>query len=125
MSAGSFVRSKYEASYAGALNPIHPIRIQPETLLANTGGEVNDPPVDDISNPISAKMSLGKRAVGLAPRYITIQFPSSPPVGYKPLGITKIPALTETFYNAATKGAICEYLGVNCEIISKSPEEAS
>jgi len=124
MSAGAFVRSKYEASYGGTTNPIHPIRVQPETLLANNGVEVNDPPVDDISNPISAKISLGRRARGLSPRFITLQFPSSPPTGYKELGITRIPALTEAFFDGVTVGSTVEYLSVNCIVVSKTPEQA-
>lgn len=124
MSAGNFIRSRYAADY-GDGSAIHPIRVQPETIAASIGSEDNDPPAGAINNPISAKISLGKRARGLSPRYITLEFPlTSPPTGYKAGGITRIPALTFPFWEAAVNGATCTYLGVACTVVSRSAEEA-
>jgi len=122
MSAGAFVLSKYAADY-GAGDNIHPIRVQPETLTAVGNSETNDEPGGAINNPISAITSRGRRSKGLIPRQITIRFPDTgQPTGYKPLGITRIPALTLPFYEAQLPGGTITYLGVSCTVISKSPE---
>lgn len=124
MSAGAFTRSKYSADY-GAGTAIHPIRVQPETLLAAIGSVINVAPEGDINNPISAITSKGKRARGLRPRTVTLQFPLvSPPTGYKAGGFTVIPALTSEFYDVAITGAECIYLGAACQVVSRSAESA-
>lgn len=124
MSSGVFVRAKYQATYGGGTN-IHPIRVQPETLDAVGNSETNDEPAGAINNPISAQISKGRRAKGLTPRYITIQFPlTGQPAGYKAGGITRIPALTEPFFEAQVTGATINYLGVDCEVVSTTAEEA-
>lgn len=121
MSAGAFSRSRYQASYTGT--PIHPIRVQPESIAASIGGVVNNPPAGVASNPISARVSGGKRTLGLTARKVIIAAPTvSPPTGYLPGGKTVIPALTETFYNAAIKGATCTYLGAAFVVVSRSVE---
>lgn len=124
MSAGVFVRSKYAANY-GAGSAVHPIRCQPETLLAITNAITNTEPAGAQNNPISAKISNSKRSLGLSPRYITIQFPlTGQPAGYKAGGITRIPCLTLAFFNAAAVGGTVTYQGVACICVSKSPEQA-
>lgn len=124
MSAGAFVRSRYQASY-GTGDQVHPIRVQPETLALTVGGDANGAPSDSITNPISALCSIGKRARGLSPRSVTIQFPATgQPTGYKAGGITRVPILTEGIYGSITVGGEVTYLGVTCEVISKSPESA-
>jgi len=121
MSAGAFVRSRYQASYTGT--PIHPIRVQPESIAASIGGVVNNPPAAAAANPISARVSGGKRTLGLTARKVIIAAPTaSPPTGYLPGGKTVIPALTEAFYNAAIKGATCTYLGASFTVVARSVE---
>lgn len=122
MSAGAFTISKYAASYGDGTS-IHPIRIQPETLTASIGGTANAAPSGAINNPIQCRVSGGKRQIGLLARYITIQFPSTgQPSTYQAGGTTRIPALTETFYNLAVKGAAITYLTVSCTVVSRSRE---
>jgi hypothetical protein len=123
MSSGVFTISKYAASYGDA-DQIHPIRIQPETLTASIGGTANSAPAGAVNNPIQCRSAGGKRQIGLAARYIVIKFPATgQPAGYAPSGTTRIPALTETFYNAATKGTAITYLTVaTCQIVSRSRE---
>lgn len=124
MSAGAFVRSKYQASYDIGTQ-IHPIRVQPETISAVAAGDTNAPPDGSTNNPISAKISLGRRARGLSPRYITLQFPlTGQPTGYKAGGITRIPALTQGWYDGINAGDTVTYLGVACIVVSKTPENA-
>lgn len=129
MSAGRFSRTRYEASYLDS-NPIHPVRVQPETLaLASQGDPVvtNSAPTGSISNPISALVTLGKRARGLRPRSISIQLKDgeTPPTGYVAGSIARVPLLREVMYNAVNVGDDVTYLGVDWQVIGKSPEEAT
>jgi hypothetical protein len=123
MSAGTFARALYEAQYGGATIYLHPIRVQPETLAAAIGSETNAAPTTGTQVPISAITSRNRRQRGLIPRTIRLQAPATgQPAGYKPLGVTSIPALTTDFYDAAIAGASCSYLGVAWTVIGKSPE---
>lgn len=120
MSAGAFVISRYEASYAAN---IHPIRVQPETTAASIGGTDNDPPAGVVNNPISVVVSRGRRSRGLIPRTVTLRAPATgQPAGYLALGLTTIPALTEAFFTAATAGAEVTYLGATFTVVGRSPE---
>lgn len=122
MSAGAFEISRYEAQY-GAGDQRHPIKVQPETELADIGGITNTPPVGSVTNPISAQVTRGNRQLGLRPRKITLRLPATGvPAGYTPSGIVVIPALNVDFYNAATPGTVVTYLGVDCVVISRTPE---
>lgn len=130
MSAGNFVRTRYEADYsAGA---IHPIRCQPETLLAaspDSAGDpsvVNNPPAGAVTNPISALSKLSRRERGLRPRYLVLRLPeANPPAGYKAGGLVKVVALTKAFYDDSLPEQAMTYLGVQCQIVSREPERAS
>lgn len=121
MSAGAFVRSRYAATYD--TDAIHPIRVQPETEDAICNLVANSPPGGSANNPISARVSGGKRTLGLTCRRVILQAPTSgEPSGYLKGGITSIPALTQAFYNAATKGSACTYLGAEFIVVGRSPE---
>lgn len=124
MSAGPFVRAVYSASY-GDGNNRHPIRVQPETLLASAGGVVNGQSDSAATSPISATVSKSKRSLGLHARTVTIQSVVAPPTGYEAGSIVRIPALQEAFYNAcSTKGTAVTYLGTTWQSVSVSNEEA-
>ena len=120
MSAGTFTKSKYQADYS--TTAIHPIRIQPETAECVINGVTNTPPSGDVTNPISAVVSRGQRAKGLVARAVALQTPATGgPSGYKPLGITVIPALTPAFAAAAAgwqPGQSITYLGVTGWVVS-------
>lgn len=121
MSAGGFARTRYAADYAAQ---IHPIRIQPETAAATIGGTANAAPTDDITNPISAVVSAGKRDLGLCPRKVNIQFPlTGQPTGYNPGGTIGIVALQKAWWDLAVPGSTVTYLGVACEVVGRSPEQ--
>jgi len=123
MSAGAFSLAKYKCDYNGT--EVHPILIQPETLAAEAPDNITNAETSDaISNPISAVSSLGKNASGLRPRLITLKALGSVPTGYQAGSTTRIPALTPEFYNACLPGVIVEYLGVNWQVIGRSPESA-
>lgn len=120
MSAGLFVRSKYFCTDTGS---IHPIRVQPETVSAAIGSSTNAAPTGAIANNISARVSGGRRSLGLTARRVNLQSPATAqPTGYKPSGITSIPALQEAFFNAAVKGATCNYLGAAYTVVSRTQE---
>lgn len=122
MSAGAFQISKYAASYGNG-DQIHPIRVQPETLSATIDGTANAAPTGAVNNPIQCRVSGGKRQIGLLARYVTLQAPATgQPSTYQAGGVTRIPALTEAFYNKATKGASCTYLSVTYTVVSRSRE---
>lgn len=123
MSAGAFVISKYGATYDSAA--IHPIRIQPETLQATIATASNIPPSGDVNNPIQARVSAGRRSIGLVARTVTLRastVPTDVPDGYALGGITRIPALTTSWYNSAVKGVTVTYLGKPFTVISRSSE---
>lgn len=125
MSAGRFVRSKYAADY-GAGTAIHPIRVQEETLLLTISSEENTPPAGDVTNPISAQISRGRRARGLSPRFITLQLLSTatPPATYAAGSIVRLPALNRVIFEAAVPGSSAAYLGTDWQVISATPERA-
>lgn len=123
MSAGTFGKTFYQASYGGGTN-IHPIKVQPETIAASTGDADNDPPTGPITNPISAQASGGRRSIGLHARIIYLQLLGTPPAEYSAGSRTKIPCLTEAFYNAAiAPGATISYLGTTWKVIGSSEEK--
>jgi len=127
MSAGRFTRSRYDASYATA---IHPIRVQPETLAFASQSDpptLNNAPTGTITNPISALVTLGKRARGLRPRSVTVQLKDgeTPPTGYVAGSIARVPILREGLYDELQVGDDATYLGVDWQVIGKSPEEAT
>ena len=125
MSAGAFELSKYGASYGNGSN-IHPIRIQPETKDAVIDGTANSAPAGANTSPISAAVSRGNRALGLNARMVSLRAPESgQPAGYLASGITRIPALTQAFYDKATKGATCTYQDVSYTVVGVSPERVN
>lgn len=126
MSAGNFVVTKYEASYASG--QIHPIKVQEETLAMVQDSEGvtdanNDPPSGSVNNPISALVNLNRGARGLRPRYIVASWNAAKPTGYT--GDTvKIPILTPANFNNLAVGEIISYQGTTAIIVAKEPERA-
>jgi len=126
MSAGSFVRSRYLATYK--FEEIHPIRVQPETIamfLSGTPGTTNAPPSGEITNDISAQVSRSGRGIGLKPRSITIELTGAAPAGYLAGSKVTLPVLTESFYASVPKGSTVTYLGTTWEVVAKNPERAN
>ena len=126
MSAGNFTTVGYDADYT--TGAVHPIRVQPETLDAQTQGI---PAVDNvasaaaITNPISAQVSASTRSLGLHARVIYMRVQTTPPATYSVGSRVRIPALTDAFYAAAQrKGTVVTYLGVNWVVTGARPEIA-
>lgn len=119
MSAGSFVTTVYDADYEAVL---HPIRVQPETLLAAIGTTTNAATVGTPDNPISARISSSTRSLGLHARAVFLKIAGTPPTGYAVGSKVRIPALTTTFFAAAVKGAVVDYLGTTWTVTGRRAE---
>ena len=100
MSSGAFLRSRYLANNGG----IHPIRVQPETLTLAAGGAANNPPGGETDSRISAKVSGGRRQLGLTARNVSFVWDGAVPEGYKLDGVLRLPLLNPAIYNAIDDG---------------------
>jgi hypothetical protein len=121
MSAGAFVLETYEASYAA--DTFHPIRVQPETLLATADGSANPGATEAVTNPISARVTGSRRSLGLFARMVRLKVQGTPPAGYSTNSIVTIPVLTETAFTAfRTVGTTITYLSASWVVIGSMPE---
>lgn len=125
MSQGSFIRSLYQATYNAA--NVHPIKVQGETLALSIdlpgGAQDNVPPaaVTAANNPISARVSGGRRSLGLTARKIAVRFTGTPPTGYLAGQVLTLPMINPNFASVGS-GATGTYLGVAVEVVGTSPE---
>jgi hypothetical protein len=117
MSAGAFIRTTYEADSG----EIHPIKVQPETVAANIGA-ANGAPGGAATSGISAKVSGGRREIGLLARKVRVAFTGAVPDGYEPGNTLSIPVLTSATYNAALPGTTGTYLGSPVVVVGRTPE---
>lgn len=114
MSAGAFLKAKYEASTDGL---IHPIKIQPETETLAISGQANSQPTASLDSKISARVGGGNRQLGLKARNVAFRFVTAPE-GYKQDSIIRVPWLRPDTYNAATiDGAEGSY------VVNGTPED--
>lgn len=106
MSAGSTILSVYDSDGGNSFN----IRIQPETLtltlatVANAAG--SGTPAAGLP---SAKVSGGRRSIGVNARLIRIRFTGTLPPGYKMDGIIALPVLQQSVFNGYAKGQTGTY----------------
>ena len=123
MSAGAFVKSKYEATPDNG-GGIYSVKVQPETLACVIATVANAAPAGAVDQKVSARVGGGKRKIGMNCATISLKFTGTLPTGYKMDGILTIPGLTPAFRAAAAVGATGTYLGQAVEVIGKSPERA-
>lgn len=121
MSAGAFLYSKYQASDSNG-GGIYRIRIQPETQALTIATVANSPPGGATNQKVSAKVSGGKRSIGMNAGKVYFRFSSTVPDGYKPDGILACPTLTPTFAALCEAGATGTYLGQSIVVIGRSSE---
>jgi len=119
MSAGNFTRTRYEADNG----EIHPIRVQPETIAANVGA-ANAAPTGAVTVGLSARVSGGRRQLGLTARSVRLQFTGTIPDGYAENSTLTIPVLTPATFTAATVGTTGSYLGAAVVVVGRSPESS-
>lgn len=117
MSAGQFVRSRYQANDG----EIYPIRVQPETVSANIGA-ANTAPAGATTQSQFAKARKGVREYGIGARSVTVAFTGALPDGYAANQSYRIPVLTAAAFDAAVVGGTGTYLAAPIEIVSKTPE---
>lgn len=120
MSAGNFVRSRYESNSG----EVYPIRVQPETLLLTIGGSSNTAPAGAITAEVSARANGSRRTLGMNARTVTVAFTAAQPEGYAANSTLTIPVLNPTFWDTITRGATGTYLETAIEVVGKSPEYA-
>lgn len=118
MSAGNFVRSRYESDNGG----VYRIRIQPETAAATIAGSVNAAPAGAIDQTVSARIGGGNRQIGVKARSVSIAWTGAPPAGYAANELVRVAVLTPAVYNGANLGDAVTYLGSSAEIVGKNPE---
>jgi hypothetical protein len=119
MSSGAFVDSFYASNELGST---HPIRVQPETLALELGGQANAAVAATGAIGPSAQVSRGKRAIGINARTVTIQFTATKS-GYLAGSKITLPWLAKTTFDALTpKVTTGTYLEVACKLVGKSPE---
>lgn len=121
MSAGRFEIRLYEADSGEK----HYIRQQPETgSLAITDGGSNTVLDGAATSEFWAKESRGAREYGLRPRKLRLQWlPNGAPEGYKEEEDFTITIYSQAVYNAATLRKTATYLGGNCKVVGKIPED--
>lgn len=116
MSSGTFVKTLYQVT--GISGGVCYISVQPETFDAESDGIANAPAGAPATLPISAIVNGGKRQLGIVARAVYLKLPvvATPPSGYAIGSRTKIPALTENFFNACLATKECTYLGLVWEV---------
>lgn len=119
MSAGEFVRAKYESNSGRVYN----IRIQPETQTLAINSVANASPSGPVTEEVSAKVSGSKRSIGMNARTVTLEWATAPPAGYSD-GIVRVVILQESTYDAITPGATGTYQDSAVIVVGKSPEVA-
>lgn len=121
MSAGKFVSTKYQAQY-GVGNAVHPIRVQPETLTLTLDSVANSAPTLPISSPVSARVSGGRRLLGLNAQLVRLNWIGAVPNGYDPVGTLTVPLLAPAIREKAIAGVEGVYLANPVRVTGTSPE---
>lgn len=121
MSAGNFVRSRYQSNSG----EVYPIRVQPETLALTIDATANAAPAGAITAEVSARANGSRRTLGMNARTVSITFTATPPEGYATNSTLTVPVLTSALWDDISRGDTGTYLGVAVEVIGKSPEYAN
>jgi len=118
MSAGPFTRTFYQSD----TGLIHPVRLQPETLLATVEGQALDPVTGPTTSSISAQVTGSRRGLGLFARYITVAFTGTPPTGYSAGQTYRLTVCDPAIYDAINVLDEGLYLTAVIQVVSKTPE---
>lgn len=106
MSAGGFDPSIYESN----LGLFFPISIQPETLTLTLNGVANAAGAGPVGAGLpSARVSAGRRSLGVNARLVRVRFNNTLPPGYKQDGLLTLPVLTPAVYNGLARGQTGTY----------------
>jgi len=118
MSAGAFEIGRYINNDAVVFG----CRPQPETKALVIATITNAYPVGAVTAPVQARLSGGKRRIGMTARTVTLNFTGAPPAGYSAGRSIRVPCFAQAIYNAATFGAVGTYLGAAVAVVGRSPE---
>ncbi len=117
MSSGTFTRTRYELDNGDITN----IRVQPETLALVIDGNTNAGVTDAVTRPGSAKVSGGRRSVGVNARLVRIRF-TAPKDGYAEGEVITLPWLQKATFDNLDLFSTGTYLGVSVELVGKTAE---
>jgi hypothetical protein len=119
MSSGAFDNSKYESN-SGV---IYFAKVQPETLAATIGGTANAEPAGSVTGEPSAKMSGGRREIGVIARRVSVAWDDGgAPAGYEDGSSVSIPIMTPTLFDSISRGDAVSYNGGSGTVSGKTPE---
>jgi len=119
MSAGAFENGRYQLDNGDVAR----CRAQPESKALAYSSATNAYTTDAVTRPGRVRLRQSKRSFGVIARSITVRLPATgQPTGYKPGSLLTIPIFTTAFYDALALAEEVTYLGVNCELVSRSPE---
>jgi hypothetical protein len=118
MSAGRFTNVNYQYSNGD----IGVIRVQPDTLLLNIGGEVNAV-VAGVRNAPRAFVAGSRRVQGRNyARVVRVSFDDSPPTGYAEFSTITLPLVNNAITAEARQpGAVGTYLGSVVRVVGVTP----
>jgi len=118
MSAGAFEIGRY-INNDGVVFGCRP---QPETKALVIATIPNAYPIGAVTAPVQARLSGGKRRIGMTARTVTLNFTGAVPAGYSVGRSVRVPCFGQAIYNAATFGAVGTYLAVAVSVVGRSPE---
>jgi len=118
VSSGPFL----ETFYLADSGEVHPIRHQPETSALVIDGATNEIPAGPATSGISAKVSGGRRQLGLTARSVTIRWTGAPPTGYLAGGEITLPWFQPDSWLDLAKGQTGTYLGTSVTVQRKTQE---
>jgi len=119
MSAGAFVRSKYESDSG----EIYSIRLQEETIAATIASAPNAAPSGAVTGEPSAFARGSRRGIGVNARGIRVAFTAAPPTGYLAGQVLSVPILQKTVWDGIARLDTGTYIGAAVEVVSKYAEQ--
>lgn len=123
MSAGQFIEAFYQTDGL----EIGRCQVQPETLDLVIGTTENVSSSGPSDLPIDIRMNGRANRFSIRARYVVVRWGGTPPAGYFPEGLLRIPVLlpaTYTSYIQAGRGATGTYLGATIVLVRWVAENA-
>lgn len=117
---GSYIFSGYSST--DDPDKIYPIRVQPETIALVINGISNDAPSGGTTESVSARVSGKRRTFGCNARTVSVTFTGTPPAGYKPGQVIRLPILQPDVWAGIVKNQSGNYLSAAIRVVGKKPE---
>lgn len=117
MSSGTFTRTRYELDNGDITN----IRVQPETLALVIDGNTNAGVTDAVTRAGSAKVSGGRRSLGVNARLVRIRFTAAK-ADYAEGDVIALPWLQKATFDNLELYSTGTYLGTAIELVGKTAE---